>query len=148
MQLILKGKPRGTLTPELETYAREKFLRLDKHLPLASTVEVVFYDERGQKGGVDKGVRVTITHPKEKNPIHIEEITEDFRSSVDLAQDRTERTVRKMKEKSFDFHRRVLGRSQQILSDTARQTSAIPAWMWKTVRRQLSRRGWQKPQGE
>ena|GEM_PF-3011360 len=142
MKLLLAGKPKHTLTPELETYAREKFGRLALHIPEATTVEVVLADERGQKGGVDKVVRVTIAHPHEKSPIHIEEITADFRSSIDLAQDRTERWVRKLKERKTDFHKRVLGRSQQILADTARQTVSIPSWVWRAIRRQLARRGW------
>lgn len=142
MQMLLKGKPKHTLTSELEAYAREKFLRLTKHLPEAATVEVVLVDERGQKGGVDKVIRVTIVHPHERNPIHIEEVTSDFRSSIDLAQDRAERTVRKLKERNTDIHRRILGRTQRILSATAQQTAAIPGWVWRVIRRQLSRRGW------
>jgi len=142
MQLLLKGRPNEVLTSELESYARDKFSRLEKFLPDPATVEVVLSDERGVKGGVDKAVRVTITEPHQKNPLHIEEISEDFRSSIDLARERAERMVLKVRERRIDFHRRILGRSQRILSETARQTAAIPGWVWKTVRRQLSRRGW------
>lgn len=142
MQLLLKGRPKTALTPELEAYAREKFSRLAKFLPDPATVEVVLADERGVKGGIDRAVRVTITKPHEKHPIHLEEITADFRTSIDLVAARTSRTLRKIREKRIDFHRRILGRSQRILSETARQTAAIPGWVWKTVRRQLLRRGW------
>jgi ribosomal subunit interface protein len=142
MKLLIKGRPRHALTDELEAYTRKKFLRLEKHLPSVATVEVMLSDERGPKGGVDKAVRVTVIHPHNKSPIHLEEVTADFRASVDLAQDRAERMIKKMKEKSIDFHRRILGRTERILSDTARQTASIPGRVWQTIRRQLSRRGW------
>jgi ribosomal subunit interface protein len=141
MQLLVKGRPKHTVTSELHEYATAKFGRLSRFLPDESTVEVVLIDERGPKAGVDKSIHVTITRPGEKEPLHIEEISPDFRASIDVAQDRAERLVRKIKERSQALHRRMLHRSQAIVTTTARQTAAIPGWIWKTIRRQLERRG-------
>ena len=140
--LIVKAKPSHTLTPELESYAREKFARLAKFLPDPTTVEVVLSDERGPKGGNDKVTKVTIIRPREKNPIHLEEVSSDFRSSIDLARDRAERTVRKIRDKKRDFHHRVLGQTQRLFAETARQTAGIPGSIWRTIRKQLAKRGW------
>jgi len=114
MQLLIQGKPKHTLTPDLETYAREKFSKLGKYLPIASVVEVALIDERGQKGGVDKAVHITITRPRERDPIHLEEISDDFRASIDLLQGRTERTLREIKEKRIALHRRVIGPDESL----------------------------------
>lgn len=142
MQLIIQGKPKHTLTTEIKAYAREKFSRLGKYLPAAATVEVVLIDERGQKGGVDRAVNINIVRPGEKDPIHLEQISDDFRTSIDLLEKRTVRTLRETKERKIALHRRVIGKSQEVFAATARQTAAIPGWIWRTVRRQLSRRGW------
>lgn len=142
MRLIIQGKPKHTLTAEIEAYARRKLSKLDIYLPQASTVEVALIDERGKKGGVDRKVNVTIIRPGEKDPIHLEEISDDFRVSIDLIKDRAERTLREIKEKKIAIHRRMIGKSQEALATMARQTATIPTWIWKTIRRQLSRRGW------
>src|SRR3990172_4863507 len=139
MQLIIQGKPKHTLTSEIESYAREKFSKLEKYLPVASTVELALINERGQKVGIDCAAHITITRPHEKDPVHLEEITDDFRASIDILQGRTERTLREIKEKKIALHRRMIGTSREVLAATARQTAAIPGWIWRAVRRQLSR---------
>lgn len=63
-----------------------------------ATLEIVLSNFMGPKGN-DQSVCLTATLPGLKNPIHIEEVTNDFKGSIDLIEERFETQVSKYKEK-------------------------------------------------
>jgi len=45
-------------------------------------------------------VRITLTLPGEKNPLHVEAISSDFFGTIDLAQGKLEKEITKYKDKT------------------------------------------------
>ena len=86
------------LGEDLKSYAEEKVLKFVDRLVEPVVCEIVLSDEFGPKGGKDKLVRITMTLPEEKNPIHVEAQTDDFFGSIDLAENKLEREIEKYKE--------------------------------------------------
>ena len=97
MKIIISGK-QFKADENLRNYINERFLKLAKFVKEPATLEVVLSDEMGAKSGVDKLVTVTMTLPGLKNSIHIEEVTSDFKGSIDLVQERLEKHLLKYKE--------------------------------------------------
>ena len=87
------------LNDDLKSYAEEKILKFVNMIEEPATCEIVLSNEFGPKGGEDKLVRITMSLPGEKNPIHVESQTDDFFGSIDLAQEKLEREIIKYKEK-------------------------------------------------
>ena len=99
MKLIIKGRKKFKVPQDLRSYIEDKILKYEKILPKEATVDVMMADVRGPQGGVDKVVHLTAVFPGEKNPFQIEQVTDDFFGSVDLAQERLEKHILKYKEK-------------------------------------------------
>ncbi|PIR70952.1 MAG: hypothetical protein COS97_01795 [Candidatus Nealsonbacteria bacterium CG07_land_8_20_14_0_80_40_10] len=99
MKLIIKGRKKFKVPQDLRSYIEDKILKYEKILPKEATVDVMMADVRGPQGGVDKIVHLTAVFPGEKNPFQIEQVTDDFFGSVDLAQERLEKHILKYKEK-------------------------------------------------
>lgn len=99
MKLIIKGRKKFKVPADLYSYIEDKIFKYDKILPKEAVVEVMVADVRGPQGGVDKVVHLTAILPGEKNPFQIEQVTDDFFGSVDLAQERLEKHILKYKEK-------------------------------------------------
>ncbi len=97
MKILISGK-QFKVDDNLRGYINERFLKFTKFVKEPATLEMVLSDEMGPKGGIDKLVRVTITLPELKNSIHIEEITSDFKGSIDLIEERVEKHLLKYKE--------------------------------------------------
>ncbi|MBM2820336.1 MAG: hypothetical protein HW405_96 [Candidatus Berkelbacteria bacterium] len=97
MKIIISGK-QFKVDENLRNYINERFLKFSKFVKEPAKIEVVLSDEMGTKGGVDKCVKVTITLPELKTPIHIEEITSDFMGSINLIEERLEKHLLKYKE--------------------------------------------------
>ncbi len=87
------------LNDDLKNYAEEKVLKFVNMIEEPATCEIVLSNEFGPKGGEDKLVRITMSLPGEKNPMHVESQTDDFFGSIDLAQEKLEREIIKYKEK-------------------------------------------------
>lgn len=102
MRLIIKGRKNLQIPQNLRRYAEEKIKKFEKRLPKPALVEVEFADTRGPKGGLDKVVDITADlFGSPEKIIHLTERTEDFKKSIDLAQEKLEREITQYKEKQI-----------------------------------------------
>lgn len=131
MRLIIKGRRKLVIPPDVFSYAEEKLRKLSKFFPDATTIEVTLSDERGPKSGVDKAVQAIVTAPGLKGPEHIEEMTEDFRSSIDLAQERLQKIGLKYKE-MHRSHQKFP--TKYFVERIWQPTASIPSWIWRRIR--------------
>lgn len=99
MKITISGK-QVKVDDNLRGYIEERFRKFEKMVFEPAAIDVVLSDLMGSKGGVDKSVHVTLTLPEIKNPIHIEEVTADFKGSIDLIEERLETQISKYKEKT------------------------------------------------
>ena len=97
MRIIIKGK-QFKVDQNLRNYINERFLKFTRYVKEPATLEIVLSNFMGPKGN-DQSVHVTATLPGLKNPIHIEEVTSDFKGSIDVIQERLEQQLRKYKDK-------------------------------------------------
>ncbi|MFA6492694.1 MAG: ribosome-associated translation inhibitor RaiA [Patescibacteria group bacterium] len=97
MKIIVRGQ-KIKIPSELKSYVIEKVKKYEPLVQEPAKCEVVFEDENGLKGGIDKVVKITLSLPGLKNPIFICERSSDFMGSVDLAQERLEHQILKYKE--------------------------------------------------
>ena len=97
MRIIIEGK-QFHVDENLKNYITERFLKFEKFVKEPAVFEVVLSDTMGPKDGVDQAVNVTVTLPGLKNAIHIEEVTSDFKGSIDLIEERLENVLKKYKE--------------------------------------------------
>ena len=100
MNLIIKGRKGLKVPVELQRYIENRFQKFEPRLKEPAIVEIMLADVRGPQGGIDKVVHLTATLPGLKKPQQIEEISEDFRQSIDLVHSRFAKFVRRWKEKS------------------------------------------------
>lgn len=105
MKLIIKGRGKFKVPADLYSYIEDKILKYEKMLPAQALIEVQAADLFGSKGGKDKAICITAILPGEKNPFEIEQVTDDFFGSVDLAQERLEKHLLKYKEKTKEGSR-------------------------------------------
>ena len=96
MRIIVHGK-QFKVDDNLRNYINERFLKFAKFVKEPATIEIVLSNFMGPKGN-DQAVYVTATLPGLKNPIHIEEVTNDFKGSIDLVEERLEKALLKYKE--------------------------------------------------
>lgn len=96
MKIIIQGK-QFKVDDNLRGYIEERFRKFEKMLKEPATLEIVLSNFMGPKGN-DQAVCVTATLPGLKNPIHIEEVTNDFKGSIDLIEERLEKHLLKYKE--------------------------------------------------
>ncbi|MBI3495434.1 HPF/RaiA family ribosome-associated protein [Candidatus Berkelbacteria bacterium] len=107
MNIIIKTR-HAEVEESLKAYASKKMRKLRKFLREPAMVELTFEDVRGGlKGGRDKSVHITATVPKEGKPIHVEELSDDFAVSVDLAELHLRRILERYHEKSRRGFRHV-----------------------------------------
>lgn len=97
MKIIISGK-QFKVDDNLRGYIEERLRKFEKMVSEPAVLEVVLSDLLGSKGGVDKGVTLTMSLPGNKNPIHIEEVTADYKGSIDLIEERLEKVLRRYKE--------------------------------------------------
>ncbi len=86
------------LNDDLKSYTEEKVLKFVDLIEEPASCNIFLSNEFGPKGGEDKLVRLTLSLPGEKNPIHVEAQTDDFFGSIDLAQEKLEQQILKYKE--------------------------------------------------
>jgi len=96
MKIIISGK-QFKVDDNLRNYISERFLKFARYVKEPATMEIVLSNFMGPKGN-DQAVCVTATLPELKNPIHIEEVTNDFKGSIDLIEERLEKVLRRYKE--------------------------------------------------
>ena len=107
MKILIHGK-NLKIPSVVEDYARQKVLKLKKFIKEPATVEVVFEDIRGGlKAGRDKMVHITAILPGEKQPIHVEELSDDFAIAIDGAEQRLRKVLERYHEKSKGLFRHV-----------------------------------------
>jgi putative sigma-54 modulation protein len=97
MKIIIQGK-QFKVNDNLRGYIEERLRKFEKMVSEPATIEVVLSDFMGPKGN-DQAVCVTATLPGLKQPIHIEQVTNDFKGSIDLIEERLETQISKYKEK-------------------------------------------------
>ena len=96
MHIIISGK-QFKVDDNLRNYINERFLKFARYVKEPTTLEIVLSNFMGPKGN-DQAVCVTATLPGLKNPIHIEEVTNDFKGSIDVIEERLEKVLRRYKE--------------------------------------------------
>lgn len=96
MKIIISGK-QFKVDQNLKNYINERFLKFARYVKEPATLEVLLSDFMGPKGN-DQAVCVTMTLPEKKNPIHIEEVTSDFKGSIDVIEERLEKVLEKYKD--------------------------------------------------
>lgn len=96
MKIIISGK-QFKVDDNLRNYINERFLKFTRFVKEPAKLEIVLSNFMGPKGN-DQAVYVTATLPGLKNPIHLEEVTNDFMGSIDLIQERLEKHLLKYKE--------------------------------------------------
>jgi ribosome-associated translation inhibitor RaiA len=131
MRLIIKGRRKFVIPQDLFAYAEEKFQKLEKFFPDPSTLEVNISDELGTKSGLDKQVQVILTAPGLKRPEHIEEMTEDFRASIDLTEERLKKLGQKYKDMHLSHPRSP---TKYFVEKIWQPTTSIPASIWRRIR--------------
>jgi len=98
MRLIIKGK-QFKVPQDLAEFAEQKIRKFEKRMPANAVIDLLFYDDRGPRGGLDKICEITLVLPGEKKPKYFSERSDSFRKSVNLIQEKLERELRKYKEK-------------------------------------------------
>jgi len=101
VKIIISGK-QFKVDDNLRNYINERFLKFTKFVLEPATLEVVLSDTMGPKGGIDQAVSVTMTLPEMKNKIHIEEVTSDFKGSIDLIEERLEKQLKKKRREKYN----------------------------------------------
>lgn len=96
MRIIISGK-QFKVDENLQNYINERFLKFARLVKEPATLEIVLSNFMGPKGN-DQAVCVTATLPELRNPIHIEEVTNDFKGSIDLIEERLEKVLERYKE--------------------------------------------------
>ena len=96
MRIIISGK-QFKVDQNLKNYINERFLKFARFVKEPATLEIVLSNFMGPKGN-DQAVCVTATLPGLKNPIHIEEVTADFKGSIDVIEERLEKVLFKYKD--------------------------------------------------
>lgn len=102
MRLVIKGSKFATQF--VKSYIRQKFLKFGKILPASSLFEITL-DEK--KKGEKKQISLNLEIPGQKKLIHIEEISFSWQTSIDLAKERLEKSIRRMREKRISFFKRI-----------------------------------------
>jgi len=97
MRIIISGK-QFKVDENLRNYINERFLKFAKFVKEPTILEIVLSNFMGTKGN-DQAVCVTVTLPGLKKPINVEEVTADFKGSIDLVEERLEKALLKYKEK-------------------------------------------------
>jgi putative sigma-54 modulation protein len=84
----------------LVQYAEQRLLRLGRHFDRVQEVEVEFEDESRRASGSNRLVRITVRTDGHRHPVaHAHETAPDARAALDLALDKIDRQVVKLKEK-------------------------------------------------
>ena len=81
-------------------YAEQRLERLGRHFDRVQEVEVEFEDESRRGPGANRMVRITVRTDGRRHPVaHAHETAADARAALDLALDKIDRQVVKLKEK-------------------------------------------------
>ena len=84
----------------LVQYAEQRLLRIGRHFDRVQEVEVEFEDESRRGSGSNRMVRITVRTDGPRHPVaHAREAAPDARAALDLALDKIDRQVVRLKEK-------------------------------------------------
>jgi len=88
------------LPAKLVEYAEDRLLRLSRHFDRIQEIEVEFQDEARHGSNPSCEVRITVRTDGRRHPVaHVHERALDPRAALDLALDKVDRQVVKLKEK-------------------------------------------------
>lgn len=92
MQIIIKGLHGFSVPADIKAYAQEK---VESHLNDLSepTICEITCDDSPNRGKLTKNVRITVTSPHIKNPVHIEHGALNFYAAIDTAADKLARAL-------------------------------------------------------
>lgn len=99
MKIIIKGRNNFKVDENLRFYIQEKIERLDKFIKEPAACEVTLGEKGGPKRGLDKDVHITLTMAETKNPIYSHARTNEFIASIDIAYNKIEHKLEKIKDK-------------------------------------------------
>jgi len=98
MEIIVKALRGLEVSDELRDYAIKKVKKYEPMVEEPAICEIVFDNERGPKAGNDKRIHINLELPENKHTLHVEHVTDNFRGSIDLAQEELEQQVLRYKE--------------------------------------------------
>jgi putative sigma-54 modulation protein len=99
VKVVLNDRTDG-LSPELKDYARRKLTRLARHFGKVDDVEVEFSEERKRFGPSMRVCRINVHISGRRTPVlSAHETGADAQSALDLALDKIDRQVVKLKER-------------------------------------------------
>jgi putative sigma-54 modulation protein len=100
------------LPPQLRDYAERKLTRLNRHFDRIMAAEVEFDHERKRSTEPARVVRILVRMASRKSPtLKAEEAGSDAQATLDLALDKIDRQILKLKEKVKGKSRAAAGRS-------------------------------------
>ncbi len=134
MKLIIKGRHRLNVPVELRRYIEEKVSRALKRRPEPLIVDVMLADIRGEKGGIDKVIHITVSLPGRKKPIFISEVATDFFEAVDLTESRLRHQLEKVWSKQSFFRSRSRFKIRERFGRACFGFKAVRASVWKRLK--------------
>jgi len=99
MKIEIKTIHHLKVSEEIAEYARKKLQKFKRRLPQNSKIEVVFEDLFGPRGGQDKLVHLHLYTEPLSDIVHLQAESEDFRKSIDLIQEKLEKTLERDKDR-------------------------------------------------
>ena len=126
MKVVLNDRTDG-LKPELKEYAQRKLARLERHFGKVAEAEVEFTPERKRSGLTTVLCRINVHVSGRRTPLlSAHESGADSQSALDLALDKIDRQVVKLKEKRS--HRKKAASPLRVpeLDDGAAERSGEP----------------------
>ena len=107
MKVVLNDRTDG-LKPELKEYAQRKLARLERHFGKVADAEVEFSEERKRFGVATIVCRINVHVNGRRTPVlSAHERGVDAQSALDLALDKIDRQVMKLKERRTHRHLEV-----------------------------------------
>lgn len=104
MKVVIHDRT-NELTPRLRTYTERRLNRLNRHFDKVLEAEVHFAPESRRGEDALSAVRILVHMDGRKKPlIKAEELGRGLRATLDLALDKVDRRVVKLKEKIVDRH--------------------------------------------
>ena len=102
MKVVLHDRT-GGLAPELHEYAQRKLARLERHFGRVAEAEVEFSEERKRSGLATSICRINLHLDGRRSPVlTARESGADAQAALDLALDKIDRQVLKLKERRRD----------------------------------------------
>lgn len=132
MRVIIKGRKGLKISSDLKIYIKEKIDKFEGLIPEPVICEVTLLEKNlGPKRGTDKNVHIVLTGAKIKKSIFSKVRASDFKTAIDLCEEKIEEQIIKYKEKKRGSRFPVKYWVSKVLETGA----SGPRWLLKKFRR-------------